>query len=104
MALFDLLGRRWAMGILWHLSGGPATFRALQTACESISPAILNHRLKDLREAGLVVHAEGGYRLTDLGQELYGLLEPLGRWSSAWGGAVSPEGLARWRSTREHRP
>jgi len=29
MAL-DLLGRRWAMGILWNLAGGPSTFRALQ--------------------------------------------------------------------------
>ena len=30
MALFDLLGRRWAMGIIWNLAAGPATFRALQ--------------------------------------------------------------------------
>ena len=92
MALFDLLGRRWAMGILWQLSRGPATFRALQTACESISPAILNSRLKDLREAQLVVHEGEGYQLTDLGRELYGLLYPFGDWALGWAGP----GPAAW--------
>ena len=32
MAAFDLLGRRWAMGIIWNLSKGPATFRSLAGA------------------------------------------------------------------------
>lgn len=88
MALFDLLGRRWAMGVVWNLSRGPSTFRALQDACESkagkISPSILNARIKDLQEAGLVERALDGYRLTGLGQELFNLLEPLKSWSGAW--------------------
>ena len=103
MALFDLLGRRWAMGIMWQLSGGPATFRALQTACESISPAVLNSRLKDLREAQLVVHEGEGYRLTDLGRELYQLLEPFGDWSLAWARIISPEHAARWKAGKARR-
>ncbi|GLH72539.1 hypothetical protein GETHLI_10410 [Geothrix limicola] len=98
MALFDLLGRRWAMGILWQLSRGPATFRALQAACESISPAILNSRLKDLREARLVVHEGEGYLLTDLGRELYQLLEPFGGWSLEWARTMAPEHTARWKA------
>jgi DNA-binding HxlR family transcriptional regulator len=32
MVLFDLLSRRWAMGILWNLAEGPRTFRDLQDA------------------------------------------------------------------------
>ena len=48
MALFDLLGRSWAMGIIWHLYKGPSTFRKLQEYCESISPTTLNKRLKEL--------------------------------------------------------
>ena len=100
MALFDLLGRRWAMGILWQLSRGPATFRALQTACESISPAILNSRLKDLREAQLVVHEGEGYQLTDLGRELYGLLYPFGDWALGWAGIMSPEHASRWKARK----
>ena len=30
MALLDLLGRTWSLGIIWHLHTGPATFRELQ--------------------------------------------------------------------------
>lgn len=100
MALFDLLGRRWAMGILWQLSQGPATFRALQAACESISPAILNSRLKDLREAKFVVHEGEGYQLTDLGRELYQLLEPFGAWSLDWAKAIAPEHAVRWKTCK----
>ena len=85
MALFDLLGRRWAMGILWTLcQEGPCTFRKIQELCDSISPTLLNTRLKDLREAGLVDHEPSGYLATALGRELYALLVPLGRWSKAW--------------------
>jgi len=65
MALLDLLGRRWTMGVLWNLGkGGPCTFRELQERCEAISPTVLNSRLKELREAGLVEHSHEGYRAT----------------------------------------
>ncbi|MDB5876161.1 MAG: transcriptional regulator [Ramlibacter sp.] len=85
MALLDLLGRRWALGVLWNLcNGGPCTFRELQERCEAMSPTVLNSRLKELREAGLVEHSEQGYRATLLGRELYALLVPLGVWSKKW--------------------
>ena len=80
MALFDLLGRRWGMGVLWKLSAGTCTFRDLQTRCETISPTILNRRLKELREAGLIEHCGDGYCLTEMGHELYKKLVPLGKW------------------------
>lgn len=92
MALFDLLGRRWAMGIVWNLTGGPMTFRALQAACErksgTISPSILNGRLKDLREAGLLERTIDGYALTPLGEELFALLEPLDGYAQRWARAL----------------
>jgi DNA-binding HxlR family transcriptional regulator len=92
MALFDLLGRRWAMGIIWNLYRGPATFRGLQAACESkgssISPAVLNGRIKDLQEAKLLSRTVEGYELTELGRELFVLLEPLAPWSKKWGKAL----------------
>lgn len=85
MALFDLLGRRWAMGVLWTLAKhGPCNFRELQARCETISPAVLNVRIKELREAGLVERSPKGYRVSDAGQELYALLVPLGAWSARW--------------------
>lgn len=100
MAAFDLLGRRWAMGIIWHLSQGPATFRALQGYCESISPSILNKRLSDLREAQLIERTLEGYQLTEMGRELHGLLAPFGAWSIKWAKHIAPEGFARWENSR----
>lgn len=96
MALFDLLGKRWAMGVVWQLRNGPATFRALQAVCESISPAVLNSRLKELREAKLVCATDAGYALTDMGVELSQLLEPFGAWAIAWAMQVAPEEAERW--------
>jgi len=94
MALFDLLGRRWAMGIVWNLAKGPKTFRALQApvsrVASSISPTILNARLKDLQEAKLVEKTLEGYALTGLGRELFSLIEPLDEFSAKWGKDLEP--------------
>ncbi|MEM9248581.1 MAG: helix-turn-helix domain-containing protein [Pseudomonadota bacterium] len=85
MALFDLLGRHWAMGVVWTLSeAGPCTFRQLQKECETISPAALNTRLKELQAAGFVHRVAGGYAVTDLGMQLYQALRPLGDLSKRW--------------------
>lgn len=89
MAAFDLLGRRWAMGIVWNLSRGPQTFRGLQSACETISPSVLNNRLKELREAGLIDRTLDGYELTPLGTELFDVLEPFGQWSMKWAEVIN---------------
>lgn len=84
MVLLDLLGRRWAMSVLWHLSDTNRTFREIQTRCDDASPTVLNTRLKELRTAGLVVKAERGYALTDDGRKLYAYLEPLDKWAEVW--------------------
>jgi len=86
MVVLDLLGRRGAMRVLWELRGKEAlTFRALQDAADT-NPALLNTRLKELREAGLVDH-EGGYRLTAQGRALLKAMQPLWDWAHAWGSA-----------------
>lgn len=84
MVLFDLIGRRWSMGILWNLSARNRTFRDLQACCGSASPTVLNTRLKELRAAGLVEKTKTGYGLTPSGQELFAVLEPLGGWAMEW--------------------
>jgi len=84
MALFDLLGRSWAMGIIWNLGSGPKTFRELQTDCESLSPTTLNTRLKELRESYMIQRCLDGYELTSEGKQLLELLKPLGSWSNQW--------------------
>ncbi len=84
MALFDLLGRTWAMGVLWQLQNGPYTFRGLQEKCESISPSILNSRIKDLRKAEIAERTLNGYQLTKRGEKLVKLIRPFGDWSREW--------------------
>ncbi len=84
MALLDLLGRRWTMRVLWELRGESLSFRALQEACEGMSPSVLNQRLAELREALIVEAGEQGYALTSRGRELVLLFEPIGRWSESW--------------------
>jgi DNA-binding HxlR family transcriptional regulator len=98
MALFDLLGRRWAMGIVWTLAeAGPCNFRDLQSRCETISPAVLNVRLRELRDAHLIDHDHAGYRVLPRGRELYEMLVPMGKWSKAWAKDVMA-GLIRTRT------
>lgn len=91
MALFDLLGRTWAMGIIWQLNDGPQTFRGLQARCDQVSASLLNRRLAELRETNLVQRGEQGYELTVLGAELGALLRPMGAWSTRWANALSTE-------------
>jgi len=85
MALLDLLGRRWSLRILWELRDGPATFRSLQERCEGPSPSVLNTRLRELRDAGLIERVEGeGYAATQRAHTLSELLLPLDAWSKQW--------------------
>ena len=91
MALFDLLGRSWAMGIIWQLADRTLTFRQVQDKCEIVSPTVLNKRLKELRECGLVQHGKGGYQLTKFGKTLLELLQPLGKWSELWADKLSED-------------
>lgn len=85
MALFDLLGRRWALRVLWELRERALTFRELQSRCEGMSSSVLNERLLELREAGIVASGDGeGYRLTREGVALVQALEPLQAWARHW--------------------
>ncbi len=84
MALFDLLGRHWAMGIVWNLGKGPCTFRVLQARCETVSPTVLNKRIQELRAAKIIKDSPEGYYLSPLGFALRDLLLPLGKWSKKW--------------------
>lgn len=93
MALFDLLGRSWSMGILWVLcENGPGTFRALQGLCENISPAVLNRRLKELQAAQLVMRGPSGYAATEMGTRVYNQLVPLGSTAKEWGKLLESKG------------
>ena len=86
MALLDLLGRRWSLRILWELRESALTSRALRTACDEASPAVLQTRLDELREAGFITLGDDGYALTALGRELNATFMPLHSFAERWRG------------------
>lgn len=83
MDALELLGRRWALRVLWELRVGPLGFRQLQSAC-GISPDTLSARLKDLSAAGLVSNDGQGrtWRVTDRALALSPHLIGLARWAA----------------------
>jgi DNA-binding HxlR family transcriptional regulator len=89
LALFDVLGRRWALRIIWELHADAMTYRELAARVPEMSTSVLTQRLRDLRAAGLVEHARGaGYRLTPLGHQLWTHLEGLRDWAQRAGFAA----------------
>lgn len=81
MRLLDLLGRRWTLRVVWELRGEALVFRALRERCEDVSPTVLNTRLAELREAGIVELSPDGYTLTAAGRALLPTLTGLDRWA-----------------------
>ena len=63
--LLELLGRRWALRILWELRDAPLPFR----------------RLRELVAAGVIEQTDAGYALTASGRELLDHLRPLNDWA-----------------------
>lgn len=91
MALLDLLGRRAALRVIWELRGERLTFRALVDAADT-NPSVLNARLGELRDAGVVDHdRDGGYGLSEEGRALLEKLAPLHEWAEGWARRVQTE-------------
>ena len=88
MVALDLLGRRWALRILWELREGPLGFRDLQARCDGMSSSVLRTRLVELVEHGLVEQDET-YALTKIGRELGTAIDPLTKWANRWRGGRS---------------
>ncbi len=90
MAALDLLGRRWALRIIWELRDGPLGFRPLQQRCDRMSSSVLRVRLGELESAGLVRRAdETDYALTPIGRKLIAAIRPLTNWANAWADTVA---------------
>ena len=69
MAFLDLIGRRWALRVLWEMHTGPARFRDLQTACGA-SPTVINRRLGELKAWDLVITDGRWLRADALGERV----------------------------------
>jgi DNA-binding HxlR family transcriptional regulator len=86
----DVVGDRWTLLIVRELiTRGQARFTDLQKGLPGVAPNLLAQRLRTLQEEG-VLHqdpasaaaAGSGYRLTDRGRELEGVVRELMRWGA----------------------
>jgi DNA-binding HxlR family transcriptional regulator len=85
MAALDLLGRRWALRVLWELRDGPVGARDLRARCDGMSSSVLYERLRELSEAGLLRREpDERYALTAVGAGLAEAITPLDRWARRW--------------------
>lgn len=85
MAALDLLGRRWALRLLWELRDGPVGARDLRTRCDGMSSSVLYERIRELSAAGLIDRdADLRYQLTGIGRSLHAAIAPLDTWASTW--------------------
>jgi DNA-binding HxlR family transcriptional regulator len=80
-AILDLLGRRWALRLIWELRRDAVSFSAMRERT-GISPSVLSQRVGELLESG-IVERDGArrYRLSGRGRELARLLYELNRWA-----------------------
>ena len=80
-SVLDLLGRRWALRLVWELRRSTLSFSELRGRA-GISPSVLSARLRELVDSG-VLERDGGrrYRLSGRGRELARILYELNRWA-----------------------
>ncbi len=89
--VMDLLSRKYAMQVVCTVGAlGPVRYGDVEAAFGDVSSSTLSARLRDLTEAGLLEREQHDeipprveYDLTDDGEELCDLLDPLVRWAEA---------------------
>lgn len=92
MAAMDLLGRRWALRVIWELRDGPHGFRPLRKRCDNMSSSVLRVRLTELEEAALIGRTgDADYTLTPAGNDLIKAIRPLSTWANTWAELVGEE-------------
>jgi DNA-binding HxlR family transcriptional regulator len=84
-SVLDLLGRRWALRLVWELRRSTLAFAELRRRT-GISPSVLSARLGELVRSGVVERDSGGrYRLSGSGRELARILYEINRWAEQAG-------------------
>ena len=77
----NLLGRRWALRLVWELRRSTVTFSELRRRT-GISPSVLSSRLEELSSSGILERDSGRrYRLSGRGRELARILYEVTRWA-----------------------
>lgn len=83
-----IIGGKWKGSILWHLKDEPVRFNELTRQLGGASKKVINDRLKEMEEIGLLkreVIQERPimvqYRITQFGQSALGILDQLKDWA-----------------------
>lgn len=87
----DLLGRRWALAVLWAAAeAGAVRFNEFRQTLEGIPPRTLAARLQELEEAGVLERRvldsrppRVEYRLTEAGRRLRYVVEALNAFAAS---------------------
>ena len=86
----EIIGDPWSILIVREMLLGSSRFNVLQRGLPRISPTVLNTRLKELEERGVIVkrrlNGQRGhaYHLTAAGRELAAVVEALAVWGMRW--------------------
>ncbi|MBI1904979.1 MAG: helix-turn-helix transcriptional regulator [Rhodocyclales bacterium] len=87
-----MLGGKWKGSILWHLKDGPVRFNDLARQLGGVSKKMVDQRLKEMEEQGLIVREvlstrpiAVAYSITEMGHSALGVLEQLKAWTDAYG-------------------
>ena len=85
----EVIGGKWKIVIIFHLSGGKKRFNELRRLMPNVSQRMLTRQLRELEEHGIIerkVYAEVPpkveYSLTELGDSLNPILDVLHEWGS----------------------
>lgn len=82
LVLFDVLGQRWTLRVLWELRDDPLTYRTIAARIPGLSTSVLTTRLRELRAASLIEHEpRAGYRLSPRGRDLLPHFRALAEWA-----------------------
>ncbi|HWM03753.1 MAG TPA: helix-turn-helix domain-containing protein [Actinophytocola sp.] len=80
----EIVGERWTLLVVRELFSGSHRFNEIHRGVPLMSPTLLTQRLRRLERAGIVERSGGGYHLTDVGRELWPVVEGLGVWGQRW--------------------
>jgi DNA-binding HxlR family transcriptional regulator len=90
LTMLEILGRRWALRLVWELRRDVLAFSELHRRTGA-STSVLAERLRELTAAGVAERDRAGrYLLTPAGRELSRVLYDLNRWAAtqAHAGAI----------------
>ncbi|PYI53075.1 winged helix-turn-helix transcriptional regulator [Paenibacillus flagellatus] len=90
-ATIEVIGGKWKMLILCHLTYGPKRTSELKKAMPGITQKMLTQQLRELEDDGIIIRTVYNqvppkvvYELSEIGESLSGVLDQLCEWGEAF--------------------